>query len=261
MEGRFWIGVGVLLWMLPLAAQPPEAVGGALSSASASPVATPSGGPGEILGASPASSVSASSVAASTSGTSSTAKGKPHPLLGALLALALPPLLAVGIAVVGALLTVVHIFWPRLVHREYEVLIERPARALGWGIGWLVGYAILAGLLSRAAGLGQLLSLLLSLATLAAIFLGLAGTAVSLGGQVLALAGREGVPPLARLAVGSTLIGLVSLFPLFGQLLVLYLLIIGLGAFRLAVTSLPLPVPTPAEMEPTPQQSPDESAA
>jgi hypothetical protein len=230
MQSRFWIGIGIgwlaLAWALPGGAQTPVATG------SDTPVAV-----------APTGSVS-------PAGEPQSPKPTQHPLFGALFALALPPFLVLGGVSLGALLTLIHIFWPRLVQREYEVLIECPGRALGWGIGWGVGYLVLFVLLSKAVGLGQLLAVLLSLATLAALFLGLAGTAFSLGGQVLALARPAGASPLARLAAGSALIVLVAVFPLFGPLLVLYLLLLGLGAFRLAVTSLPLPAPAPAEEPP-----------
>jgi hypothetical protein len=43
------------------------------------------------------------------------------------------------------------------------------------------------------------------------------------------------------------------LIPIFGQLLILYFVVIGLGAFRLAVTSLAPPVPVAEEVWPAPE--------
>jgi hypothetical protein len=233
----FLMALLAVVRVLPAAAQPPEAEGQATPQAAA-----------------PAPAATAATAAAETGA----GEGQPgekfrQSLLGAAFSLALPPLLLVGWGAFLALLTLGHVFWPRLIQREYTVLIERPGKSLGWGVLWTVGYLILAVVLGKAAGLGQFLAGLLSLATLAAVFLGLTGTAVSLGGQVLALARRNGASPLARLAAGTALITLIALIPIFGQLLFLYFVVIGLGAFRLAATSLAPPVPVAEEVWPAPE--------
>ncbi len=84
----------------------------------------------------------------------------------------------------------------------------------------------------KGAG-GLLAALILGLTALGAL-VGLTAVTALLGEGALDLAGKTGSRALAVL-LGSLLFGLVILFPLIGQVLGLYLLLVGLGGAVLAL--------------------------
>jgi len=178
----------------------------------------------------------------------------------ALLTILLAPLVLLLLALAKlAWLLLIAALCPRLVRREREILVDHPRSALGWGVLCLILVALVMALLGSAGQLGGLLAVIVGGVAGFCLLLGGAGVTLYIGRKLLSLADRTEVSVFMAVAVGTIALQLASLLPVFGQLLLLYLLLVSLGAFRLAIFSLPPaqpPLRQPEETAPPAEESP-----
>lgn len=166
----------------------------------------------------------------------------------------------VGLSVLG--LAIVLLF-PGLSTRTTETLGRRPWASLGLGFGVLVGMPIAAmllfvlGLLIGGWWLGLLaLTLFIGLLPVGYTMVGL-----YVGRVIMARAGRPAVGDGWVLMIGLVVMGLVSLVPLVGVVVLFAALLFGLGACVLALTSIYRERATPASPPPSRSEGPGEPIA
>lgn len=154
----------------------------------------------------------------------------------------------VGFTAYGLLLV---LLFPRLTARSTETLAHSPLESLGLGFAVLAG-APVAALLLFIVGLlvgGWWIGPLAVALYLALLPLGYAVVGLYVGHVVLHRLGRDRLAIGWHLLAGLAVLGLVSLIPVAGGLLVLAALIFGLGAFVIALAAL-YRAPAPATGEP-----------
>ena len=151
----------------------------------------------------------------------------------------------IGVAAYGLLLV---LLFPKVSRRATDTLLRTPWESLGLGFAVLAGGPVAAvvlfvvGLLVGGWWLGPLAAALY----LALLPLGYAIVGLYLGHLVLQRAGRADQADAWHLLIGLVLLGLVSIVPLAGSIILLAVLLFGLGALVIALvaTYRGQPVPT-----------------
>jgi cytoskeletal protein CcmA (bactofilin family) len=157
----------------------------------------------------------------------------------------------VGVTVYGLLLV---LLFPQMSQRATDTMRRSPWASLGLGFAVLVGVPV-AALLLFVVGLlvgGWWIGLLAGVLYLALLPLGYAIVGLYLGQLVLQRAGRAHLALAWHLMIGLVLLGLVSIIPLAGGMILLFALLFGLGAFVIALADTYRGQPRPA-VEPVAQ--------
>jgi hypothetical protein len=144
----------------------------------------------------------------------------------------------VALALLGAgfpaLLVLLSLLLPEAVERAREQIASRPVRAFGRGLLTLLGLVIVASILKKGVGVGQLLAFATLLVGLTTAMVGGAGLASHLAARYRGQTGS--VMPPNEVFAGGLLLELASVVPLVGWFVLLpvsLVTMLGAGAAAL----------------------------
>ena len=121
---------------------------------------------------------------------------------------------------------------PGFVRRESDAARAGMRRCFLWGLVFVLNCVLVAALLASFAGIaGSVVALAVMVALLVVTLAGLAAVASEVGRRVLGLAERWEGPMLTRLLVGTLVLFVTAVVPVFGWLVFAGALLVGIGAF------------------------------
>ena len=142
---------------------------------------------------------------------------------------------------------------PGFVRREREAARGGMRRCFLWGLVFVANAVLVAALLALVDGIiGRVLALAVMVSLLVVSLAGLAAVVGVVGKRVLASADRHAPSALAEIAVGTLVVFVTAIIPVFGWLVFAVALLTGIGAFlesavedfRPTRAAAPLPAPS-----------------